>query len=353
MICSVCGKEFERIGKTGPLPTVCSPECRGKRDYEKRDKLPKERLICAYCEKPFEAYRKNQRFCSDECRYEWHKEKNRKNPLLKIKICEACGKEFPPAKLAGGRQRFCSEDCSRLFYAKKKKGICIVCGREYSGRSDNKGFCSRKCVARYCVENKQNVCVYCGSEFKGKGKYCCDECLKKSKMEQRVCLVCGKEFYATGRQKLCSDECRRIKAYEAVRQKKIDEFVPKMVVCKECGVEFWTEYGKPRTVFCSDECARKNHKRTGKAVRRARKKGLGCEVFDPLDVFKRDKWTCQLCGVKTPKNLRGTCNDEAPELDHIIPLALGGEHSMRNTQCLCRKCNRDKGATAQGQLRIV
>lgn len=353
MICSVCGKEFERIGKTGRPPTVCSPECRGKRDYEKRFKLPKERLICTYCEKPFEAYRKNQRFCSDECRYEWHKEKNRKNPLLKIKICEVCGKEFPPAKLAGGRQRFCSEDCSRLFHAKKKKGICIVCGREYSGRSDNKGFCSRKCVARYSVENKQNVCVYCGSEFKGKGKYCCDECLKKSKMKQSVCLVCGKEFYATGTQKLCSDECRRIKAYEAVRQKSIDEFVPKMVVCKECGTEFRTEYGKPRTVFCSDECARKNHKRASKAVRRARKKGLGCEVFDPLDVFKRDRWTCQLCGVKTPKNLRGTCNDEAPELDHIIPLALGGEHSMRNTQCLCRKCNRDKGTTAQGQLRIV
>ena len=79
-------------------------------------------------------------------------------------------------KLAGGRQRFCSKDCSRLFYAKKKKGICIVCGREYSGRSDNKGFCSRKCVARYSVENKQNVCVYCGSEFNGKGKYCGDDC---------------------------------------------------------------------------------------------------------------------------------------------------------------------------------
>ena len=353
MICSVCGKEFERLGKTGPLPTVCSPECRGKRDYEKRDKLPKERLICAYCEKPFETNRKKQRFCSDECRFEWRKDKDRKNPLAKIKICEVCGKEFPPVKLAGGRQRFCSKDCSRLFYAKKKKGICIVCGREYSGRSDNQGFCSRKCVARYSVENKQNVCVYCGSEFKGKGKYCSDECRNKSKIKSRVCTVCGKEFYTAGTQKICSDECRRRKANETNRQKLIDEFIPKTIVCKECGTEFQTEYSKPRKVFCSDECARKNHKRTGKAVRRARKKGLGCEVFDPLDVLKRDAWTCQLCGVKTPKKLRGTYNGKAPELDHIIPLALGGEHSMRNTQCLCRKCNRDKGATAQGQLRIA
>lgn len=363
MICSVCGKEFERIGKTGPLPTVCSPECRGKRDYEKRDKLPKERLICAYCEKPFEAYRKNQRFCSDECRYEWHKEKNRKNPLLKIKICEVCGKEFPPVKQAGGRQRFCSEACSRLFHAKKKKGICIVCGREYSGRSDNKGFCSRECAVK--IKGLMvKKCAFCSSEFKGKGNYCSEECKGNSRIKHRMCAVCGKEFYATGTQKICSGECRKQHARNKQRERYIEnrediiakrekEFVPKMVVCKECGTEFRTEYGKPRTVFCSDECARKNHKRASKAVRRARKKGLGCEVFDPLDVFKRDRWTCQLCGVKTPKNLRGTCNDEAPELDHIIPLALGGEHSMRNTQCLCRKCNRDKGATAQGQLRIV
>jgi len=130
-------------------------------------------------------------------------------------------------------------------------------------------------------------------------------------------------------------------------------FIPKKVVCKECGVEFWTEYGNKRRVFCSDECARRNQKRKTKATRRARKKGLGYESFDPLDVFKRDKWTCQMCGAKTPKKYRGTCDDRAPELDHIIPLALGGEHSMRNTQCLCRKCNGDKGATARGQLRIA
>jgi endogenous inhibitor of DNA gyrase (YacG/DUF329 family) len=56
--------------------------------------------------------------------------------------------------------------------------------------------------------------------------------------------------------------------------------------------------------------------------------------------------------VPTPKSLRGTFVDNAPELDHIIPLSLGGTHTKSNTQLLCRKCNRIKGATSSGQLRM-
>lgn len=48
----------------------------------------------------------------------------------------------------------------------------------------------------------------------------------------------------------------------------------------------------------------------------------------------------------------GVGKDNAPELDHIVSLAEGGEHSMRNTQCLCRKCNQEKGVTTKGQLRL-
>lgn len=33
-----------------------------------------------------------------------------------------------------------------------------------------------------------------------------------------------------------------------------------------------------------------------------------------------------------------------PEIDHILPLALGGTHSPANLQVLCRPCNRSKGA---------
>lgn len=347
MICSMCGKEFEREKKPGRKPTVCSEECRKKKAKEDLNKRPKPNLFCEFCGEAFFGHTPKQRYCSVECRG-----KAQRSLKGTVKICVYCGKEFEPKNK---NQICCSFECGSLQSAthrQKRIFTCLCCGKEFEARHDSKGFCSRECGRKWS-STRVKRCVHCGVEFIGKGKYCGDKCKDNAKIKHKTCIVCGKEFTTTGRQSICSDECRRIKAYANMRQKSMDEFIPKMVVCKECGIEFRTEYGKPRTVFCSDECARKNHKRASKAVRRARKKGLGCEVFDPLDVFKRDRWTCQLCGVKTPKNLRGTCNDEAPELDHIIPLALGGEHSMRNTQCLCRKCNRDKGATAQGQLRIA
>lgn len=345
LMCEVCGKEFEREKKPGRKPTVCSEECRKKKVKENLNKRAKPKLICEFCGGVFYGHTAKQRYCSVECRG-----KAQRSLKGTVKTCVYCGKEFEPKHK---HQICCSFKCGSLQSAthrKKRIRVCLYCGEEYEARHDQM-FCSKKCAGRYRSKNKE--CVYCGSEFKGKGKYCSDECRNKSKIKSRVCPVCGKEFYATGTRKMCSDECRRIRANKSIRQYSMGNFIPKKVVCKECGVEFWTEYGNKRRVFCSDECARKNHKRASKAVRRARKKGLGYESFDPLDVFKRDRWTCQMCGAKTPKTYRGTCDDRAPELDHIIPLALGGEHSMRNTQCLCRKCNGDKGATARGQLRIA
>jgi len=74
------------------------------------------------------------------------------------------------------------------------------------------------------------------------------------------------------------------------------------------------------------------------------------ELVSPHEVFKRDKWRCRACGCKTPKELRGTIEPNAPELDHVIPLSLGGPHTRKNLQCLCRSCNSKKSAKYEGQL---
>lgn len=74
---------------------------------------------------------------------------------------------------------------------------------------------------------------------------------------------------------------------------------------------------------------------------------------DPIRVFERDAWKCQLCGTRAPKRLRGTTDALAPELDHIIPLAAGGQHTYENTQCSHRSCNMAKGARPAGQLILI
>ena len=68
-------------------------------------------------------------------------------------------------------------------------------------------------------------------------------------------------------------------------------------------------------------------------------------VEDPTRGLDRDGWRCQICGAKTTRQKRGTCDDRAPELDHRMPMALGGPHAWDNVQCACRRCNQDKGGT--------
>lgn len=95
---------------------------------------------------------------------------------------------------------------------------------------------------------------------------------------------------------------------------------------------------------------RKRHKRIYKSRRRAIERGIHADRIDPLKVFARDKWTCHLCGIKTPERLRGTYEPRAPELDHVVPLAAGGTHTWGNVKCSCRQCNGMKSDKAMGQL---
>ncbi|AHJ28806.1 HNH endonuclease [Nodularia spumigena CS-584] len=51
-------------------------------------------------------------------------------------------------------------------------------------------------------------------------------------------------------------------------------------------------------------------------------------------VFERDKYQCQSCGkTKLETNLT---------IDHIIPLARGGQNDLSNLHTLCFTCNRQK-----------
>ena len=54
-----------------------------------------------------------------------------------------------------------------------------------------------------------------------------------------------------------------------------------------------------------------------------------------FEVFKRDHFTCQYCGRMAP--------DVILEVDHIKPVAGGGDNEMVNLVTSCRDCNRGKG----------
>jgi len=164
-------------------------------------------------------------------------------------------------------------------------------------------------------------------------------------------MICGKEWIAQYNNNFCSKECS-YKAYKIYKNNKYqNNKEAKEYKCKECGRKYIPEHNG-RNRFCSKFCANKYQKRPQRHKRRARIKGLPYESVDPIKVFKRDNYVCQLCGRKTLRSKRGTIHPRAPELDHIIPIAQGGGHLYQNVQCVCRECNNIKGDKSIGQLRM-
>jgi hypothetical protein len=53
-----------------------------------------------------------------------------------------------------------------------------------------------------------------------------------------------------------------------------------------------------------------------------------------FEVFKRDSFTCQYCGAKSP--------DVVLEVDHITPVSDGGTNDLLNLVTACRSCNSGK-----------
>lgn len=211
---------------------------------------------------------------------------------------------------------------------------CPVCKNRFKARhqgsSKGKGklttYCSRACYQADCAKKRTAMAL--------------DKNVLKKKIHSTDCKKCGSVFLSNTKHKKLCEACRAKKneAWVAKRKKN-----PRQFVCKCCGVPCVSEYGDRLRVFCSETCRKRFDRRSTKARRKAMKRGAGrAESIDPNLVFRRAGWVCAWCGVATPVWLRGTYSPFAPELDHIVPLSKGGEHTYENTQCLCRRCNAGK-----------
>lgn len=70
-------------------------------------------------------------------------------------------------------------------------------------------------------------------------------------------------------------------------------------------------------------------------------------VSDKTEVFERDNYTCQICGI-SKDYLDSLCEGLGDylllEADHIRSVSQGGTgKDVDNLQCLCWRCNRKKG----------
>lgn len=57
-----------------------------------------------------------------------------------------------------------------------------------------------------------------------------------------------------------------------------------------------------------------------------------------FEILRRDNHTCRYCGAKAP--------DVELQVDHVLPVALGGTNDPTNLTTACRDCNSGKGSTS-------
>ena len=62
------------------------------------------------------------------------------------------------------------------------------------------------------------------------------------------------------------------------------------------------------------------------------------EVFDRIEIFDRDEWSCGICSEPVDSSLAWP-DPMSASLDHVIPVSRGGRHVRDNVQCSHLTCN--------------
>ena len=221
--------------------------------------------------------------------------------------CNHCGKEYMTRRREGEGEKYCSRECAykdRDAWNKSPLGAPTSTRLpEYTRLKECNG-CQSVLISsmrRYCGDCKQTI-----KQIKQWSQ--CAECNELFKQENKYQTVCSSLCY----------ESRRMRNREKRR-----EFTKKL----------------------------RQERGSGRNRTRARYFGVEYEYINVMKVFERDGWTCQICGVSTPKSRRGTKHFNAPELDHRIPMSKGGGHLYSNVQCACKRCNAQKSNnTEHGQM---
>ena len=71
--------------------------------------------------------------------------------------------------------------------------------------------------------------------------------------------------------------------------------------------------------------------------------------FNRKNIYLRDEFTCQYCGVEA-KNLRNGTKDLT--FDHVLPRCQGGITSWKNIATACFRCNHKKGGRTPEQAKM-
>ena len=175
----------------------------------------------------------------------------------------------------------------------------------------------------------------------------CKECLqslpttefhKRLDGFQNRCKSCTKT-YTKARYQANAEELRarsreyRLKNPEKVRAARLDWKRRNHSKNVESVLKYQRKYPEKHIQWTKEYRNRNKDKyRNYSQIRRIREINNGVYLITDKDLMKLLNQACASCG-----------SFDNPSIDHIIPISLGGTHSIGNLQTLCISCNSSKG----------
>ncbi len=156
---------------------------------------------------------------------------------------------------------------------------------------------------------------------------------------------CGEEFQPRRLDQVyCSERC----VWDASNERRRGPGAEPRA-CAGCGVEWTPTANNSKAAYCSRRCYGAENKRRYRA-RLANAPRV--EVVLTLVVMERDGWICQLCREPIDPELRAP-DSRSRSVDHRVPLARGGDHTMDNCQAAHFGCNARKSHRLEVELGLA
>lgn len=252
--------------------------------------------ICLYCGDEFEAWRKDNVYCSRKCIKKDYYHKNKgfdvKNTLL---TCQ-------------------NKNCSKTFYARRKR---------------TEKYCSRLCGMAGCYQSNPQRYVKSSKKWREANPEKYRENSRKSSKKWRLA---NPEKYKEKTKRQYKKHAEKKRAYSRMYYRKnlekcLENNKKSYQKNREKRIENSVKYIQKR--LKTDLEFRKKHFSTHKLKNELAKKGV---LFN---LWESQNGRCNICKCElTLKN---------KNLDHIYPKSLGGKLEEGNIQWLCRSCNYKKG----------
>lgn len=247
-----------------------------------------------------------------------------KHGQLHCGMCRRCGLPF----VAVGFGRVVCPACSK----------CKQCGGEIEGQKSQKIFCSRKCwhANLMALGGYKRVCITCRKEFRAPAttRLICPSC--------HLCQECNEPIHNQSQDRFCSPSC--VGKWRSKHDARVLEALKKARTIAH-GKEIRAKAGQSMRGKARPHTRGDKHPqwRGGVTPLRQIERYRTENAEWRRQVFERDDYACQKCGVRG-----GTLHAH-----HIKPWALYQElrYDVGNGQTLCVPCHRIETNIEQAAIR--